>query len=288
MKKTKKGKPLEELVKGSLDYTMQLIRDAFRKQFPYPDSGMGFYVNETFADHVIVSDWGSSSTLKTDEYWKVTYSKSGDSYTFAPRDQWEVVELAFTDGISLGIDLPVRRSGDHRETPGCYLVGPAGMVQLTAGVIRAERHVQPARTPETGPRAHILVIGCIHEHLELDRLAVRCEFVGGDLADRQAAVVDRRANPQRPQVARLQRERPARLTAGDDRRHLQSGEAARLFVRLAGVESDVTAREQRAEAGDSTQSDARPHHPESRVFDHQAGRAFGDFRRHFHLAVVPG
>jgi propanediol utilization protein len=51
------------------------------------------------------------------------------------------VELAFTDGISLGIDLPVRISGDHRETPGCWLMGPAGMIQLQAGVIRAERHV---------------------------------------------------------------------------------------------------------------------------------------------------
>ncbi len=51
------------------------------------------------------------------------------------------VELAFTDGISLGIDLPVRCSGDHHDTPGCVLVGPAGVVELTAGVIRAERHV---------------------------------------------------------------------------------------------------------------------------------------------------
>ena len=51
------------------------------------------------------------------------------------------VELAFTDGISLGIDLPVRVSGDHHDTPGCVLVGPKGVVELTSGVIRAERHV---------------------------------------------------------------------------------------------------------------------------------------------------
>lgn len=51
------------------------------------------------------------------------------------------VELAFTDGISLGIDLPVRISGDHRDTPGCVLVGPKGVVELQAGVIRAMRHV---------------------------------------------------------------------------------------------------------------------------------------------------
>lgn len=51
------------------------------------------------------------------------------------------VELAFTDGISLGIDLPVRPSGKIDGTPGCVLVGPAGVVELKRGVIRAERHV---------------------------------------------------------------------------------------------------------------------------------------------------
>jgi propanediol utilization protein len=51
------------------------------------------------------------------------------------------VELAFTDGISLGIDLPVRISGDIQNTPGCILVGPAGVVELKQGVIRAMRHV---------------------------------------------------------------------------------------------------------------------------------------------------
>jgi len=51
------------------------------------------------------------------------------------------VELAFTDGISLGIELPVRISGDVKGTPGCVLVGPAGVVELNQGVIRAMRHV---------------------------------------------------------------------------------------------------------------------------------------------------
>lgn len=51
------------------------------------------------------------------------------------------VELAFTDAISLGIDAPVRPSGKIDGTPGCVLVGPAGVVDLKQGVIRAERHV---------------------------------------------------------------------------------------------------------------------------------------------------
>jgi len=51
------------------------------------------------------------------------------------------VELAFTDCISLGIDAPVRASGQIEGTPGCVLVGPKGVVELKKGVIRAERHV---------------------------------------------------------------------------------------------------------------------------------------------------
>ena len=51
------------------------------------------------------------------------------------------IELAFTDGISLGIDLPVRVSGNVQGTPGCVLVGPKGVVELQQGVIRALRHV---------------------------------------------------------------------------------------------------------------------------------------------------
>jgi propanediol utilization protein len=51
------------------------------------------------------------------------------------------VELAFTDGISLGIELPVRISGDLDGTASCWLMGPAGMIELKQGVIRARRHL---------------------------------------------------------------------------------------------------------------------------------------------------
>ena len=36
------------------------------------------------------------------------------------------VELAFTDAISLGLDVPVRKSGDHRDSPGCWLLAATG------------------------------------------------------------------------------------------------------------------------------------------------------------------
>lgn len=62
------------------------------------------------------------------------------------------VELAFTDAMYLGLDVPVRKSGDHRDSPGCFLMGPKGMIELKAGVIRHERHVHmgPADTAYYG------------------------------------------------------------------------------------------------------------------------------------------
>lgn len=58
-----------------------------------------------------------------------------------PTRKHSQVELAFTDAISLGIDAPVRISGNIAGTPGCVLVGPRGVVELSEGVIRAARHV---------------------------------------------------------------------------------------------------------------------------------------------------
>lgn len=58
-----------------------------------------------------------------------------------PTRDYSQVELAFTDAISLGIEAPVRASGKIAGTPGCVLVGPRGVVDLSEGVIRAERHV---------------------------------------------------------------------------------------------------------------------------------------------------
>jgi putative phosphotransacetylase len=51
------------------------------------------------------------------------------------------VELAYTDGIALGFDLPLRISGDIKGTLGCMLMGPAGFFEMEQGVIRALRHV---------------------------------------------------------------------------------------------------------------------------------------------------
>src|SRR5262245_28126436 len=51
------------------------------------------------------------------------------------------VELAYTDGIALGFELPHRISGDIQGTLGCMLMGPEGFFEMEQGVIRAMRHV---------------------------------------------------------------------------------------------------------------------------------------------------
>ena len=51
------------------------------------------------------------------------------------------VELAYTDGIALGFELPLRSSGNIKGTLGCMLMGPAGFFEMPDGVIRALRHV---------------------------------------------------------------------------------------------------------------------------------------------------
>jgi len=56
------------------------------------------------------------------------------------------VELAYTDGIALGYDLPLRSSGDIKGTIGGMLMGPAGFFEMDSGIIRALRHVHMSPT----------------------------------------------------------------------------------------------------------------------------------------------
>ncbi|MBI4327763.1 MAG: phosphate propanoyltransferase [Chloroflexi bacterium] len=51
------------------------------------------------------------------------------------------VELAYTDAIALGFDIPLRLSGNIKGTTGAMLMGPAGFFEMPEGVIRALRHV---------------------------------------------------------------------------------------------------------------------------------------------------
>lgn len=51
------------------------------------------------------------------------------------------IEVAQTDARKLGIQPPLRHSGDLANTPGCVLVGPKGYVILESGCILAKTHI---------------------------------------------------------------------------------------------------------------------------------------------------
>ena len=51
------------------------------------------------------------------------------------------VEVSRTDEFRLGVDAPIRGSGDVDGTPGITLVGPAGRLVLEEGLICARRHI---------------------------------------------------------------------------------------------------------------------------------------------------
>jgi len=51
------------------------------------------------------------------------------------------VEIAMTEQFKLGIQPPIRESGDIEGSPGCTLEGPAGNVAIDRGVICALRHI---------------------------------------------------------------------------------------------------------------------------------------------------
>jgi len=51
------------------------------------------------------------------------------------------VEIAMTEQFKLGVQPPIRQSGDLANTPGITLQGPAGSAQLQRGVICAQRHI---------------------------------------------------------------------------------------------------------------------------------------------------
>ncbi|HWQ78125.1 MAG TPA: phosphate propanoyltransferase [Anaerovoracaceae bacterium] len=67
------------------------------------------------------------------------------------RDESQV-EISVSDSKKLGIDPPVRESGDIDSTPGIVLASPIGKLELKKGVIIAKRHLHldPAAAAEMG------------------------------------------------------------------------------------------------------------------------------------------
>jgi acetate kinase len=94
------------------------------------------------------------------------------------------VELSRTDEIELGIDAPLRESGDLSNTPGVIIEGPVGSVTLQRGVICALRHIHmsPADADVLGLKNHDQVSVAVvagNRRLTFDDIVVRVspEFI---------------------------------------------------------------------------------------------------------------
>ena len=79
------------------------------------------------------------------------------------------VEISRTEEFHLGIDAPIRESGDLDGTPGIILEGPAGRVELPDGVICAMRHIHmsPGDAENYGVRDRDMVMVKIEGEREL-------------------------------------------------------------------------------------------------------------------------
>ena len=86
------------------------------------------------------------------------------------------VELSYSDARVLGLkSVPVRESGDVAGTPGLKLVGPAGEVELTEGVMVAKRHIH--MTPEDAERLGVENGEIVSVKIESERTAILGDVV---------------------------------------------------------------------------------------------------------------
>lgn len=84
------------------------------------------------------------------------------------------VEISRTEEFKLGIDAPIRESGDLEGTPGIVLEGPAGKVEIPEGVICAMRHIH--MTPEDAANYGVKDRDVVMVRFEGDR-----ELIFGDV-----------------------------------------------------------------------------------------------------------
>ncbi|HNR89146.1 MAG TPA: acetate/propionate family kinase [Spirochaetota bacterium] len=79
------------------------------------------------------------------------------------------VEISRTEEFKLGVDAPIRESGDLDGSPGILLEGPVGSVQIPEGVICAMRHIHmsPDDAASYGVRDRDMVMVRIEGEREL-------------------------------------------------------------------------------------------------------------------------
>lgn len=70
-----------------------------------------------------------------------TDAQQGEERDLEGDDNTDQVEISRSDELMLGIDAPLRESGQLAGTPGIVIEGSAGRVTLERGVVCALRHI---------------------------------------------------------------------------------------------------------------------------------------------------
>ena len=87
------------------------------------------------------------------------------------------VELSATDCVALGIDAPVRLSGDTAGSPGIVLESERSQLSLSEGVIIAQRHIhmtpEDARARGLSDRASVQLRTLTQRPLTFEEVVVR-------------------------------------------------------------------------------------------------------------------
>lgn len=91
-----------------------------------------------------------------------------------PARKYTQIEIAMTERFKLGIQPPIRESGDIADSPGCTLESPTGSVKVDCGVICALRHIH--MTPEDALRYGVRDKSVVRVRVAGDR-----ELVFGDV-----------------------------------------------------------------------------------------------------------
>jgi len=93
------------------------------------------------------------------------------------------VEISVSDSVKLGVDPPIRDSGDIDNTPGITLAGPSGKLELKKGVIIAKRHLHldPATAAEMGLKDKDVITA----YLKTER-PIRLESIGVRVSEQYA------------------------------------------------------------------------------------------------------
>jgi putative phosphotransacetylase len=108
--------------------------------------GKGFKLTPLKALYGLPMDLAKGFIFSSTSTLQIIGTKPGRSLQariLGPCRDYSQVELAYTDALAIGVDAPVRLSGNLQDTGSCTLLGPEGKLFLNGnghGVIRAQRH----------------------------------------------------------------------------------------------------------------------------------------------------